>query len=153
MDIIQMTRELGKAIQADDRYIAYNLAKQANDEDEQLQNLIGAFNLKRMELNMEMGKPDKDQDKVTELDSVIKSLYKQIMENPKMMVFTAAKEGMDSLLNQVNHIITMAANGEDPETCGTGEQIDTIGIHNLILLLIISYNFNADFLYLQISEI
>jgi len=121
MDIIQMTRELGKAIQADDRYIAYNLAKQANDEDEQLQNLIGAFNLKRMELNMEMGKPDKDQDKVTELDSVIKSLYKQIMENPKMMVFTAAKEGMDSLLNQVNHIITMAANGEDPETCGTGE--------------------------------
>jgi cell fate (sporulation/competence/biofilm development) regulator YlbF (YheA/YmcA/DUF963 family) len=121
MDIIQMTRELGKAIQADDRYIAYNLAKQANDEDEQLQNLIGAFNLKRMELNMEMGKPDKDTEKVAELDALIKSLYKQIMENPKMMVFTAAKEGMDSLLAQVNHIITMSANGEDPETCGTGE--------------------------------
>ncbi len=121
MDIIQMTRELGKAIQADDRYIAYNLAKQANDEDEQLQNLIGAFNLKRMELNMEMGKPDKSQEKITELDGVIKSMYKQIMENPKMMVFSAAKEGMDSLLNQINHIITMAANGEDPETCGTGE--------------------------------
>ena len=35
MDIIEMTRELGKAIQADDRYIAYTLAKQANDDDEQ----------------------------------------------------------------------------------------------------------------------
>ena len=31
MDIIEMTRELGKAIQADDRYIAYCLAKQANE--------------------------------------------------------------------------------------------------------------------------
>ncbi|MBE6850788.1 MAG: YlbF family regulator [Ruminococcus sp.] len=121
MDIIQMTRELGKAIQADDRYIAYNLAKQANDEDEQLQNLIGAFNLKRMEINMEMSKEDKNDEKIAELNDVIRSLYKQIMENPKMMVFNAAKEGMDSLMNQINHIITMAANGEDPETCGTGE--------------------------------
>ncbi len=121
MYIIQMTRELGKALQADDRYIAYNLAKQANDEDEQLQNLIGAFNLKRMELNMEMGKEDKSDEKIAELNDVIRSLYKQIMENPKMMVFNAAKEGMDSLMNQINHIITMAANGEDPETCGTGE--------------------------------
>lgn len=121
MDIIQMTRELGKALQADDRYIAYNLAKQANDEDEQLQELIGAFNLKRMEMSMEMGKEDKSDEKIAELNEAIRSLYKQIMENPKMMVFNAAKEGMDSLMNQINHIITMAANGEDPETCGTGE--------------------------------
>jgi cell fate (sporulation/competence/biofilm development) regulator YlbF (YheA/YmcA/DUF963 family) len=117
MDIIEMTRELGKAIQADDRYIAYCLAKQANDEDEQLQNLIGAFNLKRMELNMEMGKPDKNQEKIQELDGVIKSVYKQIMENPRMMVFNSAKTAMDELLSQVNGIITMSANGMDPETC------------------------------------
>lgn len=117
MDIIQMTRELGKAIQADDRYLAYCLAKQANDEDEQLQNLIGAFNLKRMELNMEVGKPDKDTDKVQELNDVIKSMYKQIMENPKMMVYESAKTAMDELLSQINAIITMSANGMDPETC------------------------------------
>ncbi|MBE6826744.1 MAG: YlbF family regulator [Ruminococcus sp.] len=121
MDIIQMTRELGKALQADDRYIAYNLAKQANDNDAQLQDLIGAFNLKRMELNMEMGKEDKSDEKIAELNETIRSMYQQIMSNPKMMAFSAAKEGMDSLMNQINHIITMAANGEDPETCGTGE--------------------------------
>ncbi len=117
MDVIQMARELGKAIQADDRYIAYNLAKQANDADEQLQNLIGAFNLKRMELNMELGKPDKDEAHVQELDGVIKSLYQQIMANPRMMAFNSAKTAMDELIKQVDMIITMSANGEDPDTC------------------------------------
>ncbi len=117
MDSIEMARELGKAIQVDDRYIAYQLAKQANDDDEQLQNLIGAFNLKRLELNMEMGKQDKNQEHISELDEVIKSLYQQIMENPKMKVFTAAKTAMDDLLNQINTIITMSANGADPATC------------------------------------
>ena len=115
MDIIEMTRELGKAIQADDRYIAYTLAKQANDDDEQLQNLINAFNLKRMQLQMEVGKADKDDDKIAELDEVIKSSYKSIMDNPKMKVYQAAKEGLDELLNQINTIISMSANGMDPD--------------------------------------
>ena len=37
MDAIQAVRELGKAIQADERYIEYAKAKKANDEDEELQ--------------------------------------------------------------------------------------------------------------------
>ena len=115
MDIIEMTRELGKAIQADDRYIVYTLAKQANDDDEQLQNLINAFNLKRMQLQMEVGKADKDDDKIAELDEVIKTSYKSIMDNPKMKVYQAAKEGLDELLNQINTIISMSANGMDPD--------------------------------------
>lgn len=115
MDIIELTRELGKAIQADDRYIAYTLAKQANDEDEQLQNLIHAFNLKRMELQMEIGKPDKDNDKVQELNDIIKSSYQTIMSNPKMMAYTAAKDGFDEMMNKINTIISMSANGLDPD--------------------------------------
>lgn len=116
MDIIEMTRELGKAIQADDRYVAYMLARQANDDDEQLQNLIHAFNLKRMELQMEIGKPDKNEDKVQELNEVIKSTYSTIMSNPKMVVYDAAKQGFDELMSQINTIISMSANGLDPAT-------------------------------------
>ena len=116
MDIIEMARELGKAMQQDDRYIAYTLAKQANDDDEQLQSLINAFNLKRMELQMEIGKPDKDNDKVQELNEVIKSSYKTIMENPRMLAYNAAKTGFDEMLSQINTIISMSANGMDPDT-------------------------------------
>ena len=64
---------------------------------------------------MEVGKPDKDNDKIQELNDVIKSSYKTIMDNPKMKVYQAAKEGLDELLNQVNTIISMSANGMDPD--------------------------------------
>ncbi|MBR1459285.1 MAG: YlbF family regulator, partial [Oscillospiraceae bacterium] len=59
MNVLELARQLGHAIQQDDRYIAYTLAKQANDEDEALQNLIQAFELKRMELQMALGKEEK----------------------------------------------------------------------------------------------
>lgn len=117
MDVIEMTRELGKLIQQDARYIAYNKAKDENDKDEELQKLIGEFNLKRVELNAEMSKPDKSQDKITKLDVEIKKLYSDIMGSKNMEAFNTAKEAMDEMLSQINMVITMSANGEDPGTC------------------------------------
>ena len=44
MDIIKMAREMGKEIQKSEIYANLNAAKKNNDEDEQLQDLIGQFN-------------------------------------------------------------------------------------------------------------
>lgn len=117
MDAIKTARELGKAIQADERYTNYQKSKELNDNDENLQNMIGEFNMKRVSLNTEMSKPEKNQEKLSELDSEIKSLYGNIMANENMVAFTEAKDEMDKLLSQINMVITMSANGEDPETC------------------------------------
>ncbi len=117
MDIIQQTRELGKLIQKDERYIAYFNAREKNDNDPELQKLISEFNMKRLDLNNEMSKDEKDAEKLKELDNTIKELYGNIMANENMNTFTAVKNEMDSLLSQINNIITMSANGEDPETC------------------------------------
>ena len=68
MDVIELTRELGKAIQQDDRYIAYNLAKQVNDNDEELQKQIDRFNELRSELGSAMSADEPDKDKIGELD-------------------------------------------------------------------------------------
>lgn len=117
MDVIQMARELGKMIQLDGRYLEYVSAKEKNDNDADLQQMIGEFNLKRMELNNEMSKADKSEEKLAKLDTAIRELYGTIMANENMKQFTAAKDGMDEMLSQINMIITMSANGEDPETC------------------------------------
>ena len=106
MDTISMARELGKLIQADPRYDAYIKAKETNDKDEELQKLINDFTMKRYELNMEMSKTDKDTDKVKELDGVIKNIYGEIMVNPNMAAFNAAKNAMDGMLAEINNIIT-----------------------------------------------
>ena len=104
MDVIEMTRQLGQAIQEDERYKAYMEACSINDTDVEIQNKIGEFNQLRSQLSVEMQKPDKDGEKMTALDTQIRELYDEIMAMPK-------------LLGSVNYIISMAANGEDPMTC------------------------------------
>lgn len=116
MDIIEMTRALGKAIQQDERYIRLSLARDNNDNDEKLQEMIGKFSLKRVEVNQEAARPDKDQAKLDQLNESIRTLYKEIMENPNMVEFNAAKEEIDSLMNFVNQILVLSVNGQDPDT-------------------------------------
>ena len=117
MNVIEMARELGKTIQQDERYKKYMSACTANDTDTEIQNAIGKFNQLRSELSIEMQKPDTDAERMTSLDKEIKELYDEIMAMPKMVAFNESKAEMDALLNSVNYIISMAANGEDPETC------------------------------------
>ena len=117
MDIIELTRELGKALQNDDRFIAYNLAKQANDNDEELQNLINSFTDMQKKLNEELRKEDSDSENLKEIDRTIKSTYNKIMSNKNMIVFTAAQKSLENLVQNMTQIITLCANGEDPDTC------------------------------------
>ena len=56
MDVIELARELGKAIQQDERFLAMQIARQNSDNDDELQQLIGEFNLKRMPLTMKLQK-------------------------------------------------------------------------------------------------
>ena len=63
-NIIEKARELAKLIQADPSYKALNDAREKNDNDAELQDLIGKFNLKRIELNQAMSESERDQDKI-----------------------------------------------------------------------------------------
>ena len=119
MDAIKAARELGKAIQADERYIEYNKAKLANDIDSELQDLIGKFNLKRQQVGLEMSKSAEEQDKakLDEANKEMQRLYTLVMQNEHMADFTMAKQGMDKLLQEVNGIIALCCDGEDPDTC------------------------------------
>lgn len=116
MDIIKLTRELGKAIQQDEKYLKYRIASQNNDEDKTLQNMIGEFNLKRMNLNTEIQKDEPDERKVEELNKKIRGLYKNIMEDSNMIAYNEAKQDFDQLIKRITTIILQSANGEDPAT-------------------------------------
>lgn len=117
MDVIEMTRELGKALQQDDRYIAYTLAKHVNDNDKELQEDIERFTKLRSELNEVMSRKNPETEKLKELDTDIKAVYQKIMSNKNMIVFTAAQKNLESLVTNINQIISLCANGEDPDTC------------------------------------
>lgn len=119
MDIIEAARNLGAAIQQDERYKKYIEAKKANDADEELQELIGEFNLARMSVDNEFQKEEADRDgeKIKEFNTTIRKLYGKIMCNDTMMAFNKAKADFEAVMQRVNGIIELATEGEDPETC------------------------------------
>ncbi len=121
MDVIEIARQLGKAIQEDERFSDYNLAKERNDNDEELQALIGEFNLIRQNLAMEESKPAEEQnpERMADLNEKMHAAYNAVMTNENMADFTMAKAGMDKLMNQINTILSHALNGDDPLTCAT----------------------------------
>ncbi len=117
MDIIEAARELGRAMQADERYVNMRLAQQQSDEDEALQQLIGEFNLKRMAINNEAQKDDRSEETLKRLNEELRSVYGKIMQNEHMLRYNDAKNEFDALLQRVTGIIGLCADGEDPETC------------------------------------
>lgn len=117
MDIIELTRELGKALQADQSYVNMQLARQASDEDEALQQAIGEFNLKRMAINNEAQKEDRNEETLQRLNEEFRASYMKIMENENMQRYNEAKTEFDALLQRITGIIGLCADGEDPATC------------------------------------
>lgn len=117
MDLIQMTRELGTAIQQSPEYTRIYAAKAANDADTALQGMIEEFNMIRVQLSTAMQDENRDEEKLAELDGKLKSIYGDVMNNPNMQEFNAAKEDMDAVMNRINTVLSAALNGDDPATC------------------------------------
>lgn len=116
MDIIEKARELGKLIQQEESYIALQKAQADADADMDLQNLIGDFNMKRMSINNEASKKDKDSEKLALLNSQMREDYSKIMSNKNMIAYNQAKDAFDVVANRVLAIVQQSAEGADPET-------------------------------------
>jgi len=119
MDVIKCVRELGKAIQQDERFIRYAKARLENENNKELQAAIGEFNIIRMELDREVAADEKNDDKVKELNEKLRRVYGEIMAAPAMVEYNTAKVALDQLMNEVNTVLAKTLDGEDPETCDT----------------------------------
>lgn len=117
MELIQMAREMGKAMQSDERYIKMQIARQACDEDRELQDQIGEFNLKKTVINMEVQKEIRNEETIQRLNVEFRKLYGDILKNPNMTRYNAAKAEFDQVYQEMNGILKLCADGEDPVTC------------------------------------
>ena len=117
MDVIAKTRELGKLLQADERYTAFAAAKKQNDADAALQDLIGRFNIERLNLSQLLNGENKSEEMTAEADRRLKAVYAEVMENENMKSFSAAKDDLDALVKDITNLLTLFVNGEDPDTC------------------------------------
>ncbi|MBQ8795437.1 MAG: YlbF family regulator [Clostridia bacterium] len=116
MDIIELSRELGRKIQQEESYVAMQEANKACENDEALQALIGEFNLKKLALNEKISAPEQDKEAVAALNTEMRKIYADIMVNENMIKLNESKAQFDTIINRVFAIVSNSANGEDPNT-------------------------------------
>ena len=68
MDIIEITRQLGAAIQQDERYLAFHEARRTNEADTDLNDLINKIQLIHMSYKHEAAKDDANEEKLAAYD-------------------------------------------------------------------------------------
>ena len=112
---VLLARELAKALQASDIYKEFELARQANDEDEALQDAIGKFNMAQMNLENERNKEDSDTAAVAKYSEDMQNAYHEVMDNPNMHRYQHSVDELSRLMTYVNGIISAGVNGEDPD--------------------------------------
>ena len=114
MDTIDLFKKAAAALQTDPCYLALAAAREANDKDEALQDMIGEFNLARLDLNNEISKDERDDAKVAELNAQVNELYSKIMSTGSMAAYNEAKAEAEALISYIDAIINTAMNGGDP---------------------------------------
>ena len=114
MDAILKFKEAAAAFQQDERYVKLAAARKANDEDTELQKMLGDFTEIRMALNTEMEKQDRDEKVLGDLNTQVNQLYNGIMNNKNMLAYNEAKEGIEGFMNYVNEILNTAIEGGNP---------------------------------------
>lgn len=127
MDAIIKFKEAAKALQEDERYLALQAARKANDENKELQDKIGQFNLLRLDLNNEMSKEDKDGTRVMNLNNEVSALYNEIMSDATMVAYEEAKQNIEQFMEHVNAVLNAAIDGKDPMQVEAPEQHDCSG--------------------------
>lgn len=130
MDVIEKARELGKMLMEDERCKRMQVAKAANNEDRELQAMIGEFNLLRIQLNNELSKNPPDKEKCKKYELSMKELYPKIMANKSMAEYNEAKKAVDELVGHINSIVQLSISGEvDSDTGCSGQCAGCAGCH------------------------
>ena len=95
-ELVEKARELGVAIQDTDEFTAFIVAKTAADKSEKLQDKLGQFNLKKLDLNRAIIAEEKDNEKIAELNGEVKNLYEAIVSDPLMIAYSTTKDELDN---------------------------------------------------------
>lgn len=115
MDVmLQMAIDLACQLKEDERALAVRQAQANADADEDLQALIGDFNLKRIAINEEETKEERDADKLRQLNTEIREIYAKVMANEHMVAYNEAKTSLDQLMGKIQTALNLAVQGQDP---------------------------------------
>ena len=111
MNVNEQAEVLGKALSETDVYKRYIFAKSKFEANEDLTQLIEAYNMEKLRLDIIDAQGTDDEKKNSSTDKLNK-IYQDIFSNPDMIEYNAAHEALSDLLESVNTIILNTMNGD-----------------------------------------
>ena len=88
MDAILSARALGEEIQKDERFVAYAKAKLVVEDDKELNDMIGQFNIDRLNLERMLESQERDDNAIAEANKKLREGYNTIMETENMKAYS-----------------------------------------------------------------
>ncbi len=129
MDILEMAKELGKAIADSDLMAAVKKAEDVQNNDEKAQQLIGEYNLKRMQLAQRVQKEDVTQEELEAVQKELSDEFDKLMQYSVISDFITARKELDAVLEQVNNVISFYVTGKTPDGGCSGSCSSCSGCH------------------------
>lgn len=122
MTLLEKAHELGEMIQQSPEMQALNAADAAQAADAEAQELLKAFNLKRMNLVRDMQSEKITREEATKLNS--DAFAEMVESSATIKAYVEAKKDFDAVVQQINGVINFYITGQDPNcthdcsTCG-----------------------------------
>ncbi len=117
MDILEMAKELGKALEESELRAAVLEAEQIQNNDEKAQQLIGEYNLKRMQILQKAQKEELDEKGAMAVRQQMADEFDKLLQYEIIKNYVEAKDAFDSYYEQVKNIIEFYVNGEKQGGC------------------------------------
>lgn len=117
MGVIEITRQLGKAIQEDERYTKFMAAKEASETNPDVIEMMDKINSLREDYQKESENEKPDEAKLNNLDTEFQKAYTALMMNDSMTSYEESRKELDGMMNYLMQILYLSVNGENPETC------------------------------------
>lgn len=129
MDVLEMAKELGKAIAGSELMTAFKKAEDAQNNDDKAQQLIGEYNLKRMQLMQRAQKEDATQEEFEKIRKELSDEFDKLMQYEPIKNYVTAKNELDTVLEQVNNIISFYVTGKTANDGCSGSCSSCSGCH------------------------
>ena len=115
--IIEKTKELGELLSQSEQVKAYAAAKVAYDQDNEIQELVGQFNIRKMSMAALSQQDNPDEERINSHEEKIKEIYDRIMESELMIDLQMKGQAVEQLIGEINNILNFYVTGENPQGC------------------------------------
>ena len=115
--IIEKTKELGKLLSDSDQVRAMLAARLAYEQNTDIQELNGQFNIHKMSIAALSKQDNPDEERIAGHEEKLREIYDKIMSHELMTEYQTKTQVVEQLIGQINIILNFYISGEYPQGC------------------------------------